>query len=207
MITLFYWIGILVYLAQAVDALWGGFCTVLAWRRVSQLKFRDEVEQDEWLDELEQHLLKKRINDAIELCEDDRRALPQLALYAIEMREMEFPKLQRRLAERFQQDVLADLEHRLSWVATVVKSAPMLGLFGTVIGMMGTFNNLGSGTTVDPSRMAEDIFFALFTTAIGLAIALPLLVCSAAITMRIRKMEDLVSLGLARLLETMKVIR
>jgi biopolymer transport protein ExbB/TolQ len=203
---LFYVIGVATYAAQAVVALWGGFCTVLAWRRASQLQFRDAVEQDGFLDDLDDKLLNGQIDAAIELCEDDRRALPQLALDAIEMREMELPKLKRRLTERFESDVLADLEHRLNWVGTVIKVAPMLGLFGTVIGMMGAFANLGSGTKVDPSRLAVDIFFALITTAIGLATAMPLLVSAAAINMRIRKMEDMVSAGLTRLLETMKTL-
>lgn len=204
--TLFYIIGMVTYAALAIVALWGGFCAVLAWRRVALVRFSDELEQDVFLDELDGDLLNGRINEAIELCEDDRRALPQLALYAIEMREMEFGKLQRRLMERFQHDVLEDLEHRLSWVATVIKSAPMIGLFGTVIGMMGAFANLSVGTKVDPTQMAEDIYFALITTAIGLTIAVPLLIASASINVRIRKTESLVAAGLSHLLETMKAV-
>jgi biopolymer transport protein ExbB/TolQ len=110
------------------------------------------------------------------------------------------------LTERLQNDVLADLEHRLSWIGMVIKTAPMLGLFGTVIGMMGAFANLGSGTKVDPGRLATDIFFALITTAIGLATAMPLLVCLAAINVRIRKMEDSVASGLTRLVEAVKFV-
>ena len=203
---LFYIIGIVTYAALGIIALWGGFNAVLAWRRIDHVRFKDEIEQDAFLDELDRLLLNGRIDEAIELCEDDRRALPQLALYAIEMREMEFGRLRRRLTERFQQDILADLDHRLSWVATVIKSAPMIGLFGTVIGMMGAFANLSSGTKVDPAQMAEDIYFALITTAIGLTVAVPLLIASASINVRIRKTEGLVSNGLSRLLETMKAV-
>jgi biopolymer transport protein ExbB len=206
MATLFNIIGVVTYAALGIVALWGGFNVVLAWRRVAQVRFRDELDQDEFLDELDRYLLNGRIKEAIELCEDDRRAMPQLALLAIELRELEFPKLRRRLTERFQQDVLADLEHRLSWVATVIKTAPMLGLFGTVIGMMGAFADLSSGSKVDPARMAENIMFALITTAIGLSIAVPLLICNASINVRIRKTEDLVASGLARLLDTMKTV-
>jgi len=203
---LFNIIGIITYASLGIVALWGAFNVVLAWRRIDHVRFRDEFEQDEFLEELDRDLLNGRISEAIELCEDDRRALPQLALYAIEMREMEFGRLRRRLVERFQQDILGDLEHRLSWVGTVIKSAPMIGLFGTVIGMMGAFANLSSGTKVDPAQMAEDIYFALITTAIGLTIAVPLLIASASINVRIRKTEGLVSTGLGRLLETMKAI-
>ena len=47
---------------------------------------------------------------------------------------------------------------------------------------------------------------ALVTTACGLAIAVPLVLCSASITLRIRKMENLLTVGIARLLDSMKVI-
>jgi biopolymer transport protein ExbB len=203
---LFELIGYVTYGGLAVIALWGAFCAVLAWRRIAQARFRNEDAQDEFLDELDAQLLNGRIDSAVELCEHDRRAMPQLALYAIEMRDLEFPRLRRLLTERFEKDVLAEIEHRLSWVATAVKSAPMIGLFGTVIGMMGAFSNLSVGTKVDTGRMAEDIMFALITTACGLAIAVPLLLCSQGIMVRIRQMEDLVASGLARLLDTMKAL-
>jgi biopolymer transport protein ExbB len=204
--TLFELIGYIVYTGLAAIALWGAFCAVLAWRRIAQARFRDEEEQNEFLDEIDQQLLHGKVQNAVELCEGDRRAMPQLALYAIEMRDLEFPRLRRMLTERFEKDVLADIEHRLSWVATAIKSAPMMGLFGTVIGMMGAFANLSVGTKVDTGKMAEDIMFALITTACGLAIAVPLLLCSQGITVRIRRMEDLVASGLARLLDTIKAL-
>jgi len=142
---------------------------------------------------------------ALSLCEGDRRALPQLTLYAIDHRDLGYKKLRRRVAERFQQDVMADIEHRLSWVGTVIKSAPMIGLLGTVMGMMGAFANLSSGEKVDTIQMASDIQFALVTTACGLAIAVPLVLCSQSINVRIRKMEALIGLGLGRLFESLKL--
>ena len=204
---LFTLIGFVTYAALAVVALWGAFCAVLAWRRIANVRFRDEEEQTEFLDEFERHLVSGHIDSAVTLCEDDRRAMTQLALYAVEIRDLDFPRLRRQLTERFQQDVLADLDHRLSWVGTVIKSAPMIGLFGTVIGMMGAFAKLSAGTQVDPAQMAEDISFALITTACGLAIAVPLVIVSASINVRIRKTEGLVASGLARLLDTMRALK
>ena len=127
----------------------------MVWRRVSQTRFADEHEQEEFLTELEQSLEMQNFNAATELCDGDRRALPQLAMYAINNRELGYEKVRRRVAERFQQDVMSDIEHRLSWVTTVIKSAPMIGLLGTVMGMMGAFSNLSSGEKVDTIQMAS----------------------------------------------------
>jgi biopolymer transport protein ExbB/TolQ len=108
------------------------------------------------------------------------------------------------VADRFQRDVLQDLEFRLSWVYTVIKAAPMLGLFGTVLGMMAAFAELSGSTTVEADKLANDIMFALITTALGLAIAIPLVICTAYINVQIRKMEDLVAYGINQFLEIFK---
>lgn len=202
--TLFGILNNCVYGILAMLALWGAYCVILVWRRVGQVRFADEEDQDEFLSELEQALEMNNYGAVSELCEDDRRAMPQLALYAVNNRNIGYAKLRRRVAERFQQDVLSDIEHRLSWVGTVIKSAPMIGLLGTVMGMMGAFANLSSGDKVDTVQMASDIQFALITTALGLAIAVPLVLSTASINIRIRKMEDLVGVGMSRLFEALK---
>ena len=66
------------------------------------------------------------------------------AMLALANRNIGYAKIRNLLADRFQRDVLSDLEHRLSWVYTVIKSAPMVGLLGTVVGMMGAFSKLAS---------------------------------------------------------------
>lgn len=203
---LFQYLGYLVYLVLAALALWGAYCVIMVWRRVGVTRFADEHEQEEFMSELELTLEAQNYNAAIDLCDGDRRAMPQLALYAINNRDLGYDKLRRRIGERFQQDVLSDIEHRLSWVTTVIKSAPMIGLLGTVMGMMGAFANLSSGEKVDTIKMASDIQFALITTACGLAIAVPLVLCTASINIRLTKMEDLVSSGLGRLFESMKSV-
>jgi len=203
--VLFTSLGYTIYALLAVIALWGSFCVIMVWRRVAQTRFANEFEQDEFLGELEHTLATKDYLAAVELCDGDRRAMPQLALFAINNRELGYTKLRNRIAERYQRDVMADIGHRQSWVATVIKSAPMIGLLGTVIGMMGAFANLAGGK-VDPVVMAKDIQFALITTACGLAIAVPLVLCMASIEVRLSKMEDLISMGLGRLFENFKTI-
>lgn len=203
--VLFDIIGIAVYVAMGISALWGAYCAVMVWMRVGNVRFRNEEEQQEFIEELGSHLEKGDVGGAIALCEDDRRALPQLALYGIENRHLGMAKVQRQIWERFQTDVLGEIEQELSWVATVVKSAPMMGLFGTVMGMMGAFGNIASaGSNVEPSQMAGDIMFALITTALGLAIALPLLIVTNGIVVRIRKMEELVGIGIAHLMDVFR---
>jgi biopolymer transport protein ExbB/TolQ len=190
-----------VYFFQAVVALWGAYCVVVVFTRVAQKRFKDEAQQDEFLDLLGQALENKDFDNAAELCAGDQRAVCQLAEMAIQNRHLGYGKIRQLLLDRFQRDVLADLEHRMSWINTVVKTEPMLGLLGTVMGMVQAFGKLGTNETVKAQDLANDISFALFTTAIGLTVSIPLIMCMSSINVRIRKMEDLVGAGLTRFFE------
>lgn len=68
---------------------------------------------------------------------------------------------------------LARMSSRMRLLEAVVQAAPMLGLLGTVIGMIDAFGTLSvSQGAVDPALLAGGIWTALTTTAVGLAIAL-----------------------------------
>lgn len=199
-------IGTLLYVALALIALWGAFCVVVVWRRVSQARFSSEAAQEEFLDDVEAELSRADF-DAVEArVEEDPRALAQLILIAVANRSAGVTKLRHHVADRFRRDVLADIEFRLSWVQTVIKSAPMVGLLGTVVGMMGAFGKLAGGDKVEASHLADDIAVALTTTACGLAIAIPLVLCTASINVRIRQMEDLVAVGLTQFFDALKMV-
>lgn len=69
---------------------------------------------------------------------------------------------------------LAGLERGFRLLDTVAQIAPLLGLFGTVLGMINAFQSLQTaGSSVDPSLLAGGIWVALLTTAVGLAVAMP----------------------------------
>lgn len=194
------------YAALAGCALWGAFCVVVVWRRIQQQRFRSEDAQAEFMEQIEEALAIGDFDAAIELCEDDGRAVPQLIHLALTNRDLGYQHVRHFVADRFQRDILSDLEYRMSWVQTSIKSAPMLGLFGTVLGMVGAFGKLAAGGNVEATSLAGDISFALYTTAYGLAIAIPLIFAVAAINIRIRMLEDLVGLGLKRFFDSLKPV-
>jgi len=69
---------------------------------------------------------------------------------------------------------LSKLRAYLRVIEATVQTAPLLGLFGTVLGMIASFRALqGAGAQADPAVLAGGIWVALLTTAVGLAIAIP----------------------------------
>ncbi len=198
------YVGAIDYLFLLAVAIWGAYCCVILWRRMAQLQFSSEDEQDAFLEETERLLDQSKSSELIELCEGDFRCIPQLTLIGFKNRHISHAKLKTLLVERFQRDVLSELDYRISWIQTIIKAAPMLGLFGTVIGMMGAFSKLSAATEVSPDKLASDIMLALITTACGLSIAIPLVLATASFHVRLGRLEDFIGSGLTRLLEILK---
>ena len=71
------------------------------------------------------------------------------------------------------------LERYLSALATIASAAPLLGLLGTVIGMIEIFGSqspAGGATGSSPAQLAHGISVALYNTALGLVVAIPTLI-------------------------------
>ena len=71
------------------------------------------------------------------------------------------------------------LERYLSALATIASAAPLMGLFGTVVGMIEIFGAqtpTGSATGGNPAQLAHGISIALYNTAFGLIVAIPSLI-------------------------------
>ena len=71
------------------------------------------------------------------------------------------------------------LERYLSALATIASAAPLLGLLGTVIGMIEIFGSQGApgvGAGANPAQLAHGISVALYNTAFGLIVAIPSLI-------------------------------
>jgi biopolymer transport protein ExbB len=70
------------------------------------------------------------------------------------------------------------LEQYLSALATIASAAPLMGLFGTVVGMIEIFGSQAPGGTTggNPAQLAHGISIALYNTAFGLIVAIPSLI-------------------------------
>ncbi|MEO0962449.1 MAG: MotA/TolQ/ExbB proton channel family protein [Pseudomonadota bacterium] len=76
----------------------------------------------------------------------------------------------RRMARRY----MRPLESGLGTLGMIAMLSPLIGLLGTVIGMISAFQALETaGSTVDPSLLSAGIWVALLTTAAGLVVAIP----------------------------------
>jgi biopolymer transport protein ExbB len=107
---------------------------------------------------------------------------------ALEVRDQGLPNLRRRLDDALADD-LSELAKYNRMIKALVGAAPILGLLGTVNGMIETFQSLGDMKLFAQSGgIAGGISQALFTTQLGLAVAIPGLIINGLIERKAREM-------------------
>ncbi len=110
-----------------------------------------------------QELLGRGFPDGVDVAEEWEESLPPSERLEAVNRAM------RRVAT----SEIARLERHLPFLATTASSAPFIGLFGTVWGVMAAFQNIGSQGSASLAVVAPGISEALIATAAGLAAAIP----------------------------------
>ena len=121
------------------------------------------------------HWFHGRFADAEKALAGDRSAVSLALASAMRMEKARTPKpaIEEEVA-RIALVRLHGLQRGFRALDAITQIAPLLGLFGTVLGMIEAFRQLqGAGNTVDPSMLAGGIWVALLTTAVGLAVAMP----------------------------------
>ena len=79
----------------------------------------------------------------------------------------------KRQADRAAAQAASSLERRLNFLATIASTAPFIGLFGTVVGVIRAFQDLAGAAGAGPGIVAVGISEALVSTAAGLLVAIP----------------------------------
>ena len=117
-------------------------------------------------------------HEAINLIKQKRGLIAQSAYLVLNRLAVEMPADKDKIedaVETLATDRLHNLQSGMKALDTIAQLAPLLGLFGTVLGMIDAFKALqGAGSNVDPSILAGGIWVALLTTAVGLAVAMPI---------------------------------
>lgn len=123
----------------------------------------------------EGHLDNQQFQEAYELAKNDESFLGQVLAAGLSKASVGYAQAIEAMQE-VGEDENMKLEHRLSYIALIGTIAPMVGLFGTVDGMIASFSLIAEGGTPKPAELAKGISTALVTTFVGLAIAIPAII-------------------------------
>jgi biopolymer transport protein ExbB len=135
---------------------------------------RDNIAPVHLVEGFEAHLDEKRYQEAYEMAKNDESFLGLVLSAGLSKLSVGYQQALEAMQEVGEEENMK-LDHKLSYIALIGTISPMIGLFGTVHGMIDAFSEIGgaSGSTPDASALASSISTALFTTLVGLAIAIP----------------------------------
>ena len=167
----------------------GAFAVVL--ERIVFFARNEKNIGDTFKDEILSLVANKKIDEAIALCDTKKSCVAsavkkflQKAPNGIDVQDYEFILKEITIKET------SPYESRLNLLASVISISPMLGLLGTVTGMIRAFTNISKYGAGDAAIVADGIAEALLTTAAGLMIAIPVIVIYNYLNRRLEKMEN-----------------
>lgn len=148
---------------------------------------RSVRDNDGLLNQVRTLLNQGKVDEAIRLCQSTPGAVPQLVASAIRNRHMDSDAIERAMEELAMRETPA--LYRNLWVLdTIITLAPLLGLLGTVTGMIRAFHVVASASGLNaPTAITGGVAEALIATATGLAIAIVTLVGYNWLTERIKE--------------------
>jgi biopolymer transport protein ExbB len=145
--------------------------TLVIWRLLLNLNAKTNM--NEFLPVFQEKLDREGIDGAMRLCRGRTDVIPRkLFLSGLETSKQGLAAMRRAMANTIELEILPDLNFLLPPILAIAKIATMVGLLGTVISMIGTFQKIQESS--EPKAHSQSIGLALFATALGLITAIPL---------------------------------
>ena len=142
--------------------------TIMNWLAIS----RNAVVPAEMLEQFHEKLVAKEYQEAYEIAKNSDSTLGKILAVGLAKMSDSVAAAEQAMTDTAEEEIMI-LEHRLGYLGTVASVAPMLGLLGTVFGMIDAFSAIAQTGVPQASEIAKGIARALVTTQIGLLIAIP----------------------------------
>lgn len=134
--------------------------------------YRSRTDSETFMANISGALAAQRYDEALEMAKRGAGAMARILAAGLEKIRKGRAQVEAAIEGRGNVEV-AKLEKGLMFLQAVAKTAPLIGFFGTVSGMIKAFESMGRAGLGDPTQVAFGISEALITTAAGLAVAIP----------------------------------
>lgn len=138
---------------------------------------------------------RKDAKKALELLDETRPvdSLVGFSIRSLQTGEMDESRI-REEVERLAMNQLNQLRSYFRPLEIIASLSPLLGLLGTVLGMITAFQQMeGAGSQVDPSVLSGGIWQALLTTAVGLAVAIPVVTVHSWLERKVERISHMIN--------------
>jgi len=182
------------------------FCSVIALaiflERVIRLG-RISIRGSGLVENIARHIRNGEDHQAYELAESSGSPMGRILAQAMEVKDQDQEIMETVIVHATEEEVRG-LSRYLQALATIGNIAPLLGLLGTVIGMIKAFMVIQEmGGKVNSAVLAGGIWEAMLTTALGLAVALPTIVAHSYLLARVDKYEAQLQDGAVTFVKTL----
>ena len=137
---------------------------------------RIQIDTHQFLNRILDKMKRHQIREALEICETRRNPISRILKAGI----LKYDRGRQQIKEAIEDAVLYEephLEKNMTALATIAHISPLLGLLGTVVGLVRCFQVIQAKSTalqpVSPGDLAGGIWEALLTTVAGLVVAIP----------------------------------
>jgi biopolymer transport protein ExbB len=168
------------------------FCSVLALAIFLErlIRFaRVRIRGFELVEKVAKYVREGYDDQALSLAKGSKSPMGRVLTHAMEVKDQDRETLETVIVHSTDEEV-RELSRYLQALATIGSIAPLLGLLGTVLGMIKAFMVIQQmGGKVNAAVLAGGIWEAMLTTALGLAVALPTMVAHSYLVSRVDKYE------------------
>lgn len=177
-------------------------CSVLAVAVMIERGYalrRAEADSEALMAKVRNRLMEGDLNGALDAAKAAPGPVARTLEGGLNASHLSLPAIERRMEEIALAET-PELHKRLAWLDTIITISPLLGLLGTVIGMVSSFRIIGSTGASHPTAITAGVAEALIATATGLTIAIVTLVGYNALTERVRTILSRIELSATQLL-------
>ncbi len=182
--------GVVMYVILFVSVL----ALAIVFERMWNLR-KGKIISDSFLEEIKRHWYRRATEAAIEACQSHDIAISRILRAGLLRFDLGLEQVENAIETAGQHEATM-LRKNLMFLGFLANVAPMLGLFGTVLGMIKSFDAIALyGTSGNPGLVASGISEALITTAYGLTVGIPSLAAyfyfKRKVEMRVLEMEGI----------------
>lgn len=165
---------------------------------------QSEIAPEDFSEKIFGLVAQNEVTTAKNLCESQNSPLARLFGMVLRRGNLPIPILKESVEEegRFE---ASKLERFVEILGTIAALGPLMGLLGTVIGIIRTFQSVASTGIATPTAMASGIWEALLTTAFGLIVGIIALIAYRFLIARIDKLVLILERDTLKLVEILKV--
>ncbi|HEY3412617.1 MAG TPA: MotA/TolQ/ExbB proton channel family protein [Armatimonadota bacterium] len=168
--------------------------------------FRASSDTGRLMEDVKDAVMSGNVKAAVELAENTQGPAAAVIANGLRNYKLDQSEIERTMEELALAEV-PELSKRLAWLDTIVTLAPLLGLLGTVTGMIRAFHFVGGAGAKNITAVTGGVAEALYATATGLTVAVVSLVFYNLLTDKVREIVGTMELRATQLLNVISTMR